>query len=343
MKGENVGIIPTKILEEAKNFKVPEPQVDFADKKPSIYSFEEGVEILKQRKEEFYKGAVEQENAEVKIETNLPFLVVPTGDWHFPSVYCDIDRLTHDLDEIEQRPNAALILMSNLVDSPRPEHIDSQIVNALSPEEQLRSLRERLLRLDEKKKILAAVDSPCHDGMAWRKIGIDAFHILFENMSFPIVRNGGMVTLKFSDAEYKIALYHQFGPFNSNFNKSHGMQQMQRLLLVGQADIVCGAHHHVGETLKTWYGEGKLRKPVVYIRTGSYKGAFEPAQRDMWMLLRAGKTGEPGGQSVILFPQEKKMSTELELPLAMDIHGALMLQEHLKVAGILGNINQILT
>ncbi len=307
-----------------------DPELIFEDKKESSYTFEDGAEILRERRDHFFEGAVEQEDAVVEIKTDYPALVIPTGDWHYPNILCDIDRLQADLKAVEERPNAFLILMSNLVDSPQPQHYDSVVLNALSPEEQMRSVADLIKRLDAKHKILAAVDSPCHDGVSWRKLGIDAFSILFDKVSFPIMRNGSILTIKFPHSEFKGALFHQFGPFNSNFNKSHGMQQMQRLLLRGQADFICGAHHHIGEALKTWYGEGVLRKPVVYVRTGSYKGAEDPDKRDLWFQARTGRTGEPGGQSIIFYPKEGKMSTELEFDLSLKIHEGVVLRQKIE-------------
>jgi len=320
-----------KLATKMKERLPQEGDINFADKKKSVYTFEAGVKILKLRQEHFEAGKIEQQDAEVEIHTRLPFLLVPTGDWHYGNVYCDIDRLQKDLKEIEDRPNTGIVLMGNLLDIPQPQHFDSVVQNPLSPQEQIHTLHQLIKHLDRKHKIIAAIDNPCHEGHVWRKEGIDVLSTLFEGVRFPIIHNGGIVNVKFPGAEYKVALFHQFGPFNSNFNKSHGLQQMQRLFLGGQADIVVGAHHHVGEALKTWYGEGKVRKPVVYIRSGSYKGAYEPERRDLWIQLRAGKTGEPGGESVVLFPREKAMSAELELPLGLKVFDALTLQEKIKI------------
>src|SRR3972149_3895465 len=110
--------------------KEGEPQ--FTDKKKVVYKFADGVEILKLRAEHFNAGKIEQQDGEVEIHTRLPFMVVPTGDWHYGSIYCDIDRLQKDLQEIEHRENTGIILMGNLLDTPNPNHFDSVVVNPLS-------------------------------------------------------------------------------------------------------------------------------------------------------------------------------------------------------------------
>jgi hypothetical protein len=179
----------------------------------------------------------------------------------------------------------------------------------------------------------------------WKRSGVDVNELLFADTSFPKLDNGGILTIQMASVEYKMALFHKFGPFGSHFNKSHPAQQMQRLVLAGEADVVALAHSHYGESLQTYYGVGTQRHDVVYLRTGTYKGNVSGKidnTPDMWIRDRAGTDGEPSGEAVMFRGDRREMQAFLKLETALDFHNALYVTERLTAIGVLGKINQIL-
>ena len=314
---------------------------EFVDKKAAEYSFEEGLEVVRSRRKLWKEKRFGQEQATVDLKgVEAPALLAAIGDIHWGSVYTDNDRFMRDISLIEQAPNAYILLMSNLIDNAIPKQFpDGMLSNEIHPEEQVITMRALVKRLSEEGKILAAVTSPCHEGWTGKATGQDINRLLFDKMPFPVLDNGGMLTVDLGDQEYKIGMFHQIGPFNSNFNKSHGVQQMQRLRLQGKADIVAAAHHHVGEALHTWagnnLGENNL-KDVAYLRTGCYK------IDDKWVVGRYGTQGEPGGQSVMLWPDKRRMLPFLDIETAADVQKAIYRQEKLNAVGLLGMVDEVL-
>jgi len=122
-----------------------------------------------------------------------------------------------------------------------------------------------------------------------------------------------------------MALYHMCGPFESNFNETHALRQMNRLNLGMEADIVVGAHKHNATAQMVYEKAGKHRKPVTYIRSGTCKGIGKI--HDQWAVGRYGVGGEPTGQSVILWPRKKRMEAHLEFETAMLAHQSHYLYE----------------
>jgi len=159
-------------------------------------------------------------------------------------------------------------------------------------------------------------------------MGVDINRILYENTSFPILNNGGVLHIRLNGATYDMALYHQFGRFGSQFNHSHPAQQMQRMYQKGQADIIILAHSHYGEVVNTYIGQGERRRPVVYIRSGSYKGNVSGEVEgiaDMWLEDQTGWDGEPGGEAVILWGDKKQMHPTLLPDVARQILGSQLM------------------
>jgi hypothetical protein len=216
------------------------------------------------------------------------------------------------------------------------------LANSMTPQQQAHAMNELLKDLDQEHKVLGAIRSPCHEGWTWKKAGIDINDLIFSGCNFPKIDNGGILTVQMQGVDYKIALYHQFGPFNSNFNKSHGLQQMQRLLLGGQADVVIGAHHHVGEVMQTYYGHGDHCKDVCYIRSGCYKGNVSGITGhlpDVWAQDKYGSDGERGGESVMLFPGERKMIPFLKPEMAAEVQEAMFTYARIKGMGLIASLN----
>ena len=313
---------------------------EFTDVRRPVLTWEDGLEVAKDRKKLWEEKRIYTESAHVVIPTPLPATIFTISDVHFGSIYSDMDKFQEDITMIEDTPNAYMIFLSNLIDNGNPSQFsDSMLVNALTPHDQAKAMNDLIKRLDGKGKILGAVKSPCHEGWTWKKMGIDINELLFADTQFPTLDNGGMLEVELGDVVYNIGMFHQFGPWNSNLNKSHAPQQLQRLLLQGQADVVAVAHSHTGEVLHTYYGKGTKRTSPVYIRSGSYKGNVSGVvggSPDMWITDRAGVDGEPGGESVMLFPHKKEMAPHLKPEVAIEFQKSLYLNYQLMSLGLVG-------
>ncbi len=319
---------------------------EFEGVRRPILTWKESLVVADARRTQWQEKRPYTESAEVTLDTGGPVTIFGMGDWHYGSVYCDTDTLRRDLNAIAATPNAYMVLMSNLIDNGNPSQFpDSMLANSMTPHDQVKAINDLVKGLDEKGKIIGAVKSPCHEGWLWKKSGVDINELLFEDTTFPLLDNGGKLTVHLPGQDYKGYLFHQTGPFNSNFNKSHNVQQMQRLLLRGDADFVMAAHNHVGEAMQTYYGVGSRRTDVAYLRTGSYKGnvSGDPVVTpDMWNRDQRGSDGEPGAESIMLFPRKRVMQTFLRPEQALEFHKAMYTMAGLEAAGIIGRVNEII-
>jgi len=287
---------------------------------------------IKQQQILFQEARVSQPEGKVKIETDLPVSIFFVGDIHFGSIYSDHERFRKEMEEIANTPNAYVVFMSNLIDNAIPsQYPANMLVNAIPPDKQVVVMRQIVQGLDEKGRVLGAVVSDCHEGWTWRHTGQDINALIygFEDRKFPVLENGGRLNITVGKRKYVIGLYHKIGPFRSNFNRLHGLQQMNRLQQNMECDVVVGAHYHVAAVETTYEGQGKEhRRPIVYIQSGSYKGIDKI--HDQWSQTRYGRTGEPSAQSVELWPDKRRMEAFLEFDTGILAHECFFLKEMIK-------------
>ena len=221
--------------------------------------------------------------------------------------------------------------MSNLVDNAIPAQFpDSMLANSIPPNEQVILTRRLVQNLDEQGKVLAAVTSPCHEGWTWKKAGQDINELIFgyEGRNFPVLENGGKVYLDVGGVDYMGAIYHQVGPFESHFNETHALRQLNRLQLGMEADWVAGAHKHFSAAQVVYENSGNKRKTVAYIRTGTEKGTG--TIHDDWAVGKYGNSAEPTEQTIHLWPHKRQIEATLDFDTGILAHEAFYVLASIK-------------
>lgn len=317
--GENIGRVLSSKAERAKwQHFTPE----FVGTKVQEYNLEELVKQINQAQEIYVEGRVSQPEGRVEIKTSLPIAICHIGDLHLGSIYTNTDEVLRKFKEIKETPNMYCVLMSNLIDNGIPAKFpNNMLTNSIPPDKQVMMMRAIAMDLDKAGKILAAVTSPCHEGWTFAAAGQDVNALIFgfEERKFPVLENGGRLHLKAGKVDYMGAFYHMVGPYESNFNETHALRQLNRLNLLMEADWVAGAHKHFAAAQVVYEGVGEHLKTVAYIRSGTEKGTGKA--HDAFTVDRYGTTGEPTGQTVFLWPGERKISA------VCDFDTAVMAQE----------------
>lgn len=291
------------------------------------------LELLDQQMRDFrniYNEArIGQSGGSVIIRTEHPICIFTIGDVHFGSVFCEHELFFAQMEKIKQTPGAYIVWLSNLIDNAIPsQYPNNMLNNSIPPDKQVVRMRKLMEELNAMGKILGAVTSPCHEGWTWKHTGqdINALIFGFEGRKFPVLDNGSVLKVAVGIGEdyhiYNVALYHQVGPFESNFNETHALRQMNRLNLQMNADVVVGAHKHCAAAQLTYEGVGKNVIPVAYIRSGTYKGIGDTP--DQFSIGRYGATGEPSGQSFILWPGERRIAVNLEFETGLMVYNAAL-------------------
>lgn len=272
-----------------------------------------------------------QAEATIKLKGSLPIAIVGLGDLHLGSIFSNTKEIQRKFKEIEETPNMYVVLMSNLIDNAIPSQFPSNMLNnSLNPDKQILVMRSMIESLNKKGKVLGAVTSPCHEGWSWKHAGQDINELLFnfEDRNFPVLQNGGKLTIKFDKQKYTGYLFHQVGPFESNFNKTHALKQLNRLTEGMSGDFLFGAHRHVNSTETTWEGNGKDRKVVAYLRTGCEKGTGN--LHDDFSVGRYGRTGEPSGPVLHLLGDKRGIMTNADFDMGVLCHQNLYVGEIVK-------------
>ena len=312
----------------------------FVDTKSATSDPKVVIEAMQARRTAYKGEKISQPEATVRIRTRMPITVFPLGDVHWGSVYTSHEQFMEHVKRIEETPNTYVVFMHNLVDNAIPAKFPSNmLVNSIPPQEQFATMQKIIKDMDKKGKVLGAIENSCHEGWSFAATGQSASALLYgyEGRKFPVLENGGVLNIQVGKQDYKWGLYHKSGPFNSNFNKTHNTQQMNRLNLNGEADVVVAAHNHVGAVLETYEGaHSKDRKKRVYVRTGTYKGSGEI--HDKFAVDGWGRSGEPAGQSVMMQPDKKEMDASLDFEEGILKHENALVRKTLEQQGLLETV-----
>ena len=319
------------IPEEAIEKPVIKPKLDWEHFKPEFVGTQVQTLDLTMLEEQirlaqilYREGRLGQTSGEVVFKTNHPICIFFLGDVHYGSVFTDHERFHREIQMIKETPGCYIVWMSNLIDNAIPSQFPSNMLNNLMPpDRQVVAMRKVMEELNAANKILGAVTSPCHEGWTWKHTGQDVNSLIFgfPERQFPVMDNGSKLMVKVGDIEYCVAIFHQVGPFESNFNETHALRQMNRLNLLMEGDVVVGAHRHFAAAQLVYEGVGESIKPVAYLRTGTYKGIGKDP--DQFSVGRYGATGEPSGQSVILWNNKKGIAVNLEFELGLELYKSL--------------------
>jgi hypothetical protein len=275
----------------------------------------------------YQEGRMGQAEGSVRIKTDLPISIAFLGDLHLGSIYTDTDEVMRKIQRVKDTPNMYTIFMSNMIDNAIPSQFPSNMLaNGIPPDKQVIMMRSIAMDLNKAGKVLAAITSPCHEGWTYKHTGQDVNALIygFKERKFPVLENGGLLHLQVGKQQYLGALYHQVGPYESNFNETHALRQLNRLNLKMEADFVAGAHRHVGAAQTVFEGTGEHRKQVAYIRTGTEKGTGK--LHDQFSIDRYGSTGEPTGEVLHLWPTDRRIMTNL------DFDTGILAQEHFYIS-----------
>src|SRR3990167_7657240 len=68
----------------------------------------------------YKEGAIEQSEAEVKIDTKYMASIIHFGDFHLGSIYTNTNEVLRKIKEVKEKPNAYVVLMANLIDNAIP-------------------------------------------------------------------------------------------------------------------------------------------------------------------------------------------------------------------------------
>lgn len=298
--------------------KVPFPTValplEFEIKRPTLTTYEDGLEWNKQAKEHADKSlSFTQEYAQTKVNPyGDRFMVVNVSDLHWGHFDTDYYRVDHLLSLIENTPDVYCVFGWNLLDAAIPAQFpDGVMWSGQTAQEQVYTFNDKLKKLHAKNKIIGAIgDSSCHEGWMKRKTGWMIYRELFEGVDVPLLKNGGYLDVNVHDESYRFALFHKI-KYWSQFNKTHGGERaMDRLV---DAEIVFTSHLHQGAVGQTNRYNPPFTKETAVVSSGTCK------LNDNFARNNLGKEGELPGQAIILWANRHAKNVVYNLEDGIDL------------------------
>lgn len=269
--------------EVSKKYGIPKPYVaEFKDtidqskveidnlKRWENQDVDEMLDSIQTSQKRMLKFEVRQESADITITTSNKYVAMMfLSDIHLENVNTDIDLLRRDIEIIRNTKDFYVGFGGDLIDNFFVGPHKEGIVEAVVPPMQARIAGGNLLA-KLKGKLLWTILG-CHD--AWDRNYADynlPQHIA-RKMNIPYLGHGGDINLslkhgdKAKPVEYSLHARHKYKGGSSE----NGTGCCKNVLrnIDSKFDIVAISHNHIAE-IKI---EHFLRKPRVFVRTGSYK------------------------------------------------------------------------
>lgn len=185
-----------------------------------------------------------QRNLEVSAETQgIPyFFLCFQSDIHLGAAGTDYEAVDEYREAIANYP-IYTILLGDLADYFNPKILPHAMMGDLTtPDLQMQSIEGYLNGIDD--KVLGMVTGN-HEAFATNASGIDPNHWITEKYQIPLLQAGSVLDLHVDDQEYKVAMWHKIGKYNSSLNNTHAGKQMLRMAH-DNLDMVVSGDKHIG-------------------------------------------------------------------------------------------------
>lgn len=232
---------------------------------PESRDFKRHMERLRQIQELRAETALWRDETSVHVDTRgMPyFCMMPLADLHIGHQGCDMEAVAEHLDFLKKH-NVATVLVGDLGDFFSPtKHPDGMLGDVITPDDQLLLLR-RFMQ-EYKDSILAVTQDSSHPDWVRQASGVEPYRWMTEDLGITLLNNGGILDLTVNNQQYTVALYHEIARYNSSFNRTHALKRMREL--DRPADVVVGAHRHIGALEKAVHQE---QKPL-FVQLGTFK------------------------------------------------------------------------
>lgn len=316
MGAERLLIIDGQGTTEKVPYPITNPQILGTEiKRPSITTYEEGLEWNKQAQEHADRAiGFNQEYAKRMVEPKYgnKIMVVNLSDihWgHFDTDYGLVDKL---LKLVEETPDTYCTFGWNILDGAIPSQFpDGVMWSGQTAQEQVYTFRDKIDKLWKQNKILSAIGSgSCHEGWSKKRAGWQVYRELFGDTDVPLLLNGGYLDIQVGKENYRTAHFHKL-KYWSSLNKTHG--GLRALDRIADAEIVFTSHYHFAATGQTQMYNAPFTKEVAIIASGTCK------THDKWARDNFGMDGEAGGQAIILFSDKHKFQTIYDLGVGSEL------------------------
>ena len=291
----------TLIIDPQGTEKLIKPRQTFeANKKIPIIDENSMMAHLIEARKIYREMEVGQREATVELKTpypDLPAYIWLNTDDHIGSVMTDYESFMRDFNTVKNRPNFSLISNGDEIDHFMTINKASGGVyeNPMSPQQQGRLFQKMFKGMDDLDKIIAF--SFGNHNQWLRGAGYKFENTWLENFKAPVLNCGGVVTIKYGEQEYKVAISHMHWG-SSKLNPTNACKRMLEHDYP-EADIIFLGHTHQKEVLHF----NRAGKDHVGVIGGTYKTSDEFGSEHGYGSCR----GNIGGITLAIFPDTKKI------------------------------------
>jgi hypothetical protein len=220
--------------------------------------------IMKERSKKYIARFIEKTKCRIKINEEKYILICPLGDEHLGSDGTDYELAEKHAKMIGNCEYALAFDASDTTDN----FINSKILDAIissstTPKQQIK-LFQTWLEFFKGNYILSI--SGNHQNWSKKVTGIDWLAEFMKKNNVIYNRDEMRIYIDLCGIEYCGLLRHKVR-YNSVYNKTHGIKQVQRLDSSEIYDFAITAHLHTAAVEMT----RNFGKPQLYMRTGTYK------------------------------------------------------------------------
>jgi len=201
-KGDEVSVLP------AEGTRFTDKKLSYLDPERTLEHLNESIRLSNERE-------VTQKKAEVVLAPSVPDLpafITVINDEHKGSSGVDYRALNAVRCLIRETPNFYEInagdFTDNFVVTHRSAMSGSIHEDIISPQAQAQLSREIFKQMDKQKKLIAVLEGN-HDKFT-QSVGYDFANTWLQDLNCPVLKTGGIVTVKFGKQEYKIFLGHKY-------------------------------------------------------------------------------------------------------------------------------------
>ena len=231
------------------------------------------------------------------IDTKEPIALAFVTDVHLGSPHTDYEAFRSDVKAVLADDRVYVMKGGDWSDKFMPTFKD-----ASAPANQVAPPMIQMITEDQVMKALdGRIVAACggnHDRMDEKKTGMSSEYWIHRDKPFPYMPTGGRIELVVGKTEYRILWTHQYGTGNSRLN-THNVFNWIRRELDPTCDIYALEHHH-DPSLMIREVQDFDKRTVIEMRTGSYKSDDRYSEQFF-------KAGRLGPQTIVLWPDQKKM------------------------------------
>ena len=246
---------------------------------------------------------IEETQGKISVEREItfdgPVLVVNIADRHIGSAIVDYSKIDQEIEFIESTAQALCIFLGDLIEGRNPEYVATiEASTALTFTEQITELREKVLRVLEKKALGSVVDHAGHSWWSNQTSTLNADTVAHQGLAIPRLMQGGRIILKFPDQKIEFYVTHIPAKGSSSKNIVGGAEALSMQHGPSGADVYLSGHIHQKATLMRLNRDGTI---ALMTSEGTYKGTGRG--KDAFMTSKTpGNVPHEGGTGTLLYP-----------------------------------------